>query len=89
MSHVLSSQGGIVNEGVIVQVAEGGLAYLEEKESKKRFAFRFGKIRDYRGESARELRLRVGTRVHFRAHGNLIDEVELIEPALRRAHECT
>ena len=71
-------------EGVILEVVPQGLVYVEEPQSKKRYVFTFGKIRDYRGESARELGLRVGTRLRFSTTGELVDEVELIEPAHRR-----
>ena len=75
-------------EGVIRQVVEGGLAYVEEPNSKKRFVFNFDKIRDYRGETVRELGLRVGSRVRFTTTGERVDKVELIEPAHRRARSC-
>ena len=73
-----------MDEGIIVQVVPVGLAYLEDKASKKRFAFQFGRIQNYAGESAKELGLRVGVEVRFRATGDWIEEVELINPAKRR-----
>jgi hypothetical protein len=80
-------ESGTMNEGVIVRIVEGGLGYLEEEKSKQRFAFQFGKIRGYGGESAEELELHAGSRVRFRASGDTIDEVELIKPAHRRTRE--
>ena len=56
-------------EGVVLEIVPGGLAYVEERGSKKRFAFTFGKIRDYRGETAQELGLRVGSRSEERRVG--------------------
>ena len=70
-------------EGKVVQVIRSGLAYLEEDQSKERFAFTFGKIRDYHGESAGELGLRVGSRVRFRTTDDHVKEVELVEPVRR------
>ena len=73
-----------MHDGVILEVVEGGLAYVEEEGTKKRFAFRFGRIRDYRGESAQELGLHVGSRVRFTTTGELVNQVDLIDPGQRR-----
>ena len=67
-----------------MEIVPGGLAYVEERGSKKRFAFTFGKIRDYRGETAQELGLRVGSPVRFSVTDERVDEVELV--AVAHAH---
>ena len=67
-----------------MEVVPGGLAYVEEKGSKRRFAFTFGKIRGYRGETAQELGLRVGSLVRFSVTDERVDEVELVEASHRR-----
>ena len=65
-------------EGRILQVIDGGLAYLEDVKSGKRYAFRFGKIRDYNGETARQLGLRAGCRILFTATADIVESVELL-----------
>jgi len=67
--------------GVIVRVSEDGLAFLEEADSKRCFAFTFDKIAGYRGQSAGELGLRIGSRVAFSYSSLLKVESVSTEPA--------
>ena len=69
-----------MNAGVVLEVTKDGLGFLEEEQSKKRFAFTFDKIRGYRGETVRELGIRVGSRVRFITAGPLVERVELAQP---------
>ena len=62
-------------EGLIVQVVPSGLAYVEELGSKKVYPFRFGRIQGYRGETARELKLKIGARVWFSVVDGRVSQV--------------
>lgn len=65
------------HEGVISRVLDDGYAYVDETgPSPRRYIVSFSRsIPNYRGESARELRLSRGTRVRFSRVGNEIQRI--------------
>ena len=65
------------HEGVISRVLDDGYAYVDENgPTRKRYIVSFSRsIPNYRGESARELRLSRGTRVRFSRKGNEIQRI--------------
>lgn len=64
-------------EGVISRVLDDGYAYVDETgPTRKRYIVSFSRsIPNYRGESARELRLSRGTVVRFSRVGNEIQRI--------------
>jgi excisionase family DNA binding protein len=63
--------------GEITGVNRDGLAFLQDLQSGRRYAFSFDKIDGYRGQTVREIGLKVGTRVHFGASEDQITWVQL------------
>lgn len=65
------------HEGVISRVLDDGYAYVDEtRPTRKRYIVSFSRsIPNYRGESARELRLSPGTFVRFSRVGNDIQRI--------------
>lgn len=51
------------HKAVIVRVAEGGVAYANDRATTTLAAFSFAKITGYRGQTAKELGLRPGREV--------------------------
>lgn len=54
-----------IHQGVVIRINRFGLGIIEEEPSTTRYVFTFDKIRGYRGESPREIGLKVGTWVEF------------------------
>lgn len=66
------------HEGIILRVNEQGLGIVKDIQSQEQFVFTFDKITGYRGESAHELGLVVGSPVQFRSTaGHQVVAVEL------------
>ncbi len=65
------------HEGIITRVLEDGYAYVDESgPNRRRFIVSFSRsVPNYRGETARELRLTRGTRVRFSSVGNEIQRI--------------
>ena len=65
------------HEGVVSRVLDDGYAYIDEDgPTRKRYIVSFSRsIPNYRGESARELRLARGTVVRFSRVGNEIQRI--------------
>lgn len=65
------------HEGVITRILDDGYAYVDEQRpSRKRYFFSFSRsIPNYRGESARELKLTKGTQVRYSRVGNEIQRI--------------
>ena len=64
--------------GIVTKVVPCGLVYVRKEGTTELLAFTFGKIFGYRGESARELGLCVGSSVRFDGgDSNTITRVEL------------
>jgi hypothetical protein len=64
--------------GVIVRLNDQvGFGYVREENSNRQFIFGFDKIAGYRGQSARQLKLRDGTHVHFLLEGERIKAVQI------------
>jgi len=55
------------HEGKILRINDAGLGIVEDEHSQQQFVFTFDKIRNYRGEAARQLGLTVGAHVRFSA----------------------
>ncbi len=51
------------NKAVIVRVTNGGIAYADDPSKEHLIAFSFGKIQDYKGQSAEELGLYSGQEI--------------------------
>ena len=65
------------HKGVVSRVLDDGYAYIDEDgPTRKRYIVSFSRsILNYRGESARELRLSRGTMVRFSKVGNEIQRI--------------
>lgn len=75
LDHVASQEKA---SGVVVQVDRHGLALLKTKADGRVYPFTFDKIRLYRGESAGELGLRLGTQVQFSSLNGMVKDVEIV-----------
>ena len=65
------------HEGIITRVLDDGYAYVDESgPNRRRFIVSFSRsVPNYRGETARELRLTRGARVRFSSNGNEIQRI--------------
>ena len=68
--------------GTIVQMDSFGLAAVKSEGDGRIYPFTFDKIRSYRGESPREIGLRLGTQVRFLAADGKIKDVEILSAAV-------
>lgn len=64
-------------EGIVVRIHTAGLAYATDVPGDRAFAFRFSKIRGYRGESPAEVGLRVGSHVRLSLVNDQVVSVDL------------
>lgn len=67
-------------KGEIVRIEPFGLGFLKPADSEQQFAFGFDQIAGYRGESLRDLNLRVGTTVSFDLHNGIVDAIKPVQP---------
>jgi len=65
------------HEGVVTRVLPDGYAYVDESgPNQRRYIISFSRsVPNYRGETARELRLSRGTQVRFSRKGNEIQRI--------------
>ena len=63
--------------GRIVHLDRKGLVIVQDAQTHTHYAFTFGKIRGYRGETAREIGLKEGGGVTFTAEGEHVEQAEL------------
>ena len=68
--------------GTIVQIDSFGLAAVKTEGDGRIYPFTFDKIRKYRGESPREIGLRLGAQVRFLAADGKIKDVEILPKAV-------
>jgi hypothetical protein len=64
--------------GTIVRLDNYGLAIVKTKETGDVYPFTFDKVLHYRGQSAREIGLRLGAHVRFLADDGKIRKVEIL-----------
>jgi hypothetical protein len=67
----------LTHEGVVTRVLPDGYVYVDESgPNRKRYIVSFSRsVPNYRGETARELRLSRGTQVRFSRNGNEIQRI--------------
>ena len=54
-----------LHHAIVSRTTPNGFGYIVDKNSGKEFSFTFDKIKNYRGESAKELGLLPGVVVHY------------------------
>ncbi len=64
-------------EGKIVRVLPGGYGYVKQDSNGRTYIFSFDAIQGYRGQSAKRLGLRRGTKVSFLPQGDRITSLEV------------
>lgn len=63
--------------GKVVMVNPAGVGMIRDSRTKAVFGFTFGQIKNYRGESARELGLRTGREVDFEASDDKLESITI------------
>jgi excisionase family DNA binding protein len=83
---------GAFREGRIVQINRGGLIFIEDVATKRKFVFTFDRLAGYEGQSAAEVGLRPGVRVRFIAREDEVEHAQIIDdgndPALLTVSEA-
>jgi cold shock CspA family protein len=67
--------------GIIVRIDDrAGFGYVCVEDSTRKYFFDFDSVPGYRGQSARDLKLRQGGRVRFQIQGEIVKSLVPLEP---------
>lgn len=79
-------------KGIVTRILKDGFGYIQSGDSgvsgkQRSYIFSFGSIENYRGETAKELNLYEGSKVHFDAEGDKVTRLILDEPDQAQSSE--